>query len=173
MSKVFWQSKIWGLLHELAIKPPTSSNNDEQYQGIQRELEEWNLPNRLSQATCIASASDRALFDLIPNQHDAQQSVTISHLLSGEKLSLNYDWQAVEQLRVNIRQRIVNDSPLQALVPPEEATVDQLKQQFWWLWRCLPAIITQNDTAQLLTPATHILPDVSLWSQASLTSAMS
>ncbi|MGJ3252226.1 MAG: type III-B CRISPR-associated protein Cas10/Cmr2 [Elainellaceae cyanobacterium] len=167
MSNAFWQAKIWGLLHDPLLKP--SREDEDEYLRLSQgqHSSDW-----LKQASSIASASDRALFDLIPGQPDPDRSVTVSHLLSGESLPLSYNWQAVMQLHSQIESAITEHSPLKSVIPPETSPVSDLKQQFWWLWRCLPEVIAQTDSAQLLTPATHILPDVSIWSQASLTAAM-
>lgn len=170
MSKVFWQAKIWGLLQDSLLK--LSHSLQGAAENSSQAVDHWQPSDWIKQASAMAEASDRALFDLIPCQPEPQQSVIVSHLLSGEKLPLNCNWQAVEQLQTRIRETITNQSPLKAVIPPAGATVDQLKQQFWWLWRCLPEIIARADKVQLLAPAAHILPDVSLWSQASLTAAM-
>lgn len=156
MSQAFWQAKIWGLLHSSPLKP----------------LEKLQNLEYLKQADSIASASDRALFDLISCQPTPQQSVTVSHLLSGEKLPLSCNWQTVRQLKDQIEEAIATQSPFKSITPPENVTIEQLKRQFWWLWRCLPEVIASTDSAQMLIPKAHILPDVSLWSHASLTAAM-
>ena len=158
MSKAFWQAKIWGLLHGLALLPSSDGSD--------------SLAEHCKSAGEIAVGSDRTVLGLIAEPDAAPETAEVRHLLSGAQLPLNAPRRDVQGLRSHIAAAISTQSPLRAIEPPDDATVEQLQQQFWWLWRCLPDSVTQADTAQLLTPASPILPDVSLWSQASMTAAM-
>ncbi|WP_347404223.1 type III-B CRISPR-associated protein Cas10/Cmr2 [Nodosilinea sp. P-1105] len=158
MSKAFWQAKIWGLLHGLALFPSSDGSNP--------------LSEHCTSAGEIAVGSDRTVLGLIPEPDDPAKTAEVRHLLSGAQLPLNATGEDMQGLRSHITTAICTHSPLAVMEPPEQASVEELQQQFWWLWRCLPGIVTQADTAQLLTPANSILPDVSLWSQASMTAAM-
>lgn len=118
--------------------------------------------NRSAQtAFRLSEASDRALFDRI-NPGFAAHQILVRHLLSGRSLEAAVP--SAEALKAQ----------LESVIAQHQSTLSEadLQQQFWWLWRCLPEIITQSQPERLLSPSSVILPDVSLWSQASLTAAM-
>ena len=95
--RLYWQSKIFALLHDPVFKPLYTDKSTE---GLWRELEvmkDWqDLPadgkllNYLRNADYISAASDRGAIASI-NSHvnyDEQQGLEISHLLSGDRKSV-------------------------------------------------------------------------------------
>ena len=118
-------------------------------------------------AIAIAAASDRALLHLLPNSPPATE---VRHLLSGDRLELPDSSSNISTLNDRIAQW-EQDHPLPATATPEQQQ-HHLQRKFWWLWRCLPAAVSERNPSLLLSPATTALPDVSCWSAASLSAAL-
>lgn len=159
MSTRYWQAKLQGLLRGLR--------------------QSQDLEGTTESAYALATASDRALFDHLSTL-DPSESVTVRHLLSGAPLlSEALTIPSAASLQSSISTAISASPHPSIHSQPSPSELDQrqycqdLKQQFWWLWRCLPEIVAQTNSGNLLTPASQILPDVSLWSQASITAALS
>ncbi|MDB9313727.1 type III-B CRISPR-associated protein Cas10/Cmr2 [Spirulina sp. CS-785/01] len=188
MSNVYWQAKIWGLLHDPALKGlhNNTGRGDNSFWLDLEAMADWKDNNwnpesksgkifqHLKNADYITSASDRgAIANLNTSVNYNDQGLKISHLLSGEQQDLklpethhqeilsnrkNYLQQQEQDLRNSIPTAIRNDP----------------KRLFWWLWRCLPETTCQNfnDPSLLLLPAETRFPDGSIWSHASLTAAL-
>jgi CRISPR-associated protein len=169
--RLYWQSKIFALLHDPVFKP---FHTDKSKEGWWRELEvmkDWqDLPKDgkllkyLKNADYISAASDRGAIGNIDSyvNYDEKQGLEISHLLSGAK----------QQLKVSDRQALISKE--QELFRSIEHETD-VQKVFWWLWRCLPAEacrVAGNDNSLLLMPAETRIPDTSLWSHTSMTAAL-
>jgi CRISPR-associated protein Cmr2 len=176
--QLYWQSKIFALLHDPIFKP---FHIDKSKESLWRELDvmaEWkDLPKEgklltyLKNADYISAASDRGTIGNLHNRVNAGvKGIEISHLLSGAN-------------------QLLQVSELDSLVGKDEELRDREKQLFpefirretnpqkvfWWLWRCLPTEackVAGNDTSLLLIPADTRIPDTSLWSHTSMTAAL-
>ncbi len=107
MSEVFWQAKIWGLLHDPALKA-LHNNSGRGKEGAWHSLkcmEGWFSPkdksslkaaqfsnkwlNHVGLCDLISSASDRAAVGRLPSSIDYNtDGIQIRHLLSGEPQTL-------------------------------------------------------------------------------------
>ncbi|MEA5537018.1 type III-B CRISPR-associated protein Cas10/Cmr2 [Crocosphaera sp. XPORK-15E] len=201
MSHPYWQAKIWGLLHDPALKA-LHDNSGRGGNSFWRELpimQEWvandlnpeksgkKIFKQIKLADYITSASDRGAIGSLTNSVNySDNGLEISHLLSGEKLNFKikqHDTMLSKGQRLQFlegkEQELLKLIPsnLIELIPsdPEKDKQDYEKALFWWLWRCLPEATCQlfdNDASLLLMPAETRLPDSSIWSHASLTAAM-
>jgi len=154
VSRQFWQAKIEGLCRSLGVSDGQASDS--------------TMADRMTdRAIAIAAASDRALLHLLPNCPPATE---VRHLLSGDRLELPDSSSNISTLDDRIAQW-EQDHPLPATATPEQQQ-HHLKRKFWWLWRCLPAAVSEGNPSLLLSPATTALPDVSCWSAASLSAAL-
>jgi CRISPR-associated protein Cmr2 len=189
MSQVFWQAKIWGLLHDPALKA-LHNNTGRGGNSFWRDLavmSEWvengwdpeekngKAFQQIHMADYLASASDRGAMGAISQSLNYNHNgLEISHLLSAQKLSF--------QLKSEIHQKLMEPKRgdfLQGLesklLPEFIQTSTNPQQVFWWLWRCLPEAACQElgqDPQLLLTPAETRFPDSSIWSHTSLTAAL-
>jgi CRISPR-associated protein Cmr2 len=169
--QLYWQSKIFALLHDPVFKP---FHTDKSKESLWRELavmqdwkdipEDGKLLNYLRNADYISAASDRGAIGNINSyvNYDEQQGLEISHLLSGAK----------QQLQGLDRQALISKEQELFLAIKHETDA---KKVFWWLWRCLPTEACSrggNDTSLLLIPADTRIPDTSLWSHTSMTAAL-
>ncbi|OKH15960.1 type III-B CRISPR-associated protein Cas10/Cmr2 [[Limnothrix rosea] IAM M-220] len=192
--KAYWQAKIWGLLHDPALKA-LHKNSGRGEEGPWTKLacmEGWASPKSSEQkkasdlngtwldhvglSDLIASASDRGIIHYIGSSVDyGIEGLELSHLLSGEKLPL----------RMQHHDEILGQGDRHAYLNQAEADfIDQMPAEicddpdaaqvcFWWLWRCLPqAVADQFGAESLLMPAETRLPDGSIWSHASMTAAI-
>ncbi len=193
MSKIYWQAKIWGLLHDPALKSLSSGK------GFAREgqwdllkcMEGWKSPKQkgpsrgefqlqsewlkyVGLCDLISSASDRSTIGRLDPSFSAvtykeDKGLQIRHLLSGEPLDifLNKEWQ-----------KEVKDKKQAFLEEQETAFLNQIKdwddpkKVFWALWRCYPEFLEKKEPLIHLLPAETRLPDASLWSHVSMTSAL-
>ena len=147
MSDAYWQAKIWGLLHDPVLKP-LHNNKGRGGNSFWRELDvmqnwvdsKWNpegsyrkILRHIRQADYISSASDRgAIGSLIESINYSQDTgLEISHLMSGAKHNFKIKQQTDGKEDLKTREKLL----LQQI--PEVAKKD-IKQIFWWLWRCLP-----------------------------------
>ncbi|WP_265266849.1 type III-B CRISPR-associated protein Cas10/Cmr2 [Spirulina subsalsa] len=188
MSRVYWQAKIWGLLHDPALKS-LHNNTGRGGNSFWLDLEamadwkenNWNPEKKpgtifkhLKNADFITSASDRGAIANLTTRVDYQENgLEISHLLSGKKQFLRLPNPHHEALQQNRKQYLENkEQELQQSIPPEIR--NDPKRLFWWLWRCLPEKTCElfNDDSLLLMPAETRFPDASIWSHATLTSAL-
>ncbi|AFY74786.1 CRISPR-associated protein Cas10/Cmr2, subtype III-B [Synechococcus sp. PCC 7502] len=187
MSKQFWQAKIWGLLHDPALKA-LHTNYGRGEQSFWQELkvmEGWKDPassggtlqKHVLNADYITSASDRAAVGSLSTSIDYEQSgLEISHLLSSAKQNwvLNDDHhRRAMQLRPKERTEYFLEME-KSLFPQAIKQCEDPRLVFWWLWRYLPQKTCQhfNDDSLLLMPAETRIPDGSIWSHVSLTAAM-
>lgn len=186
MSEEYWRAKIWGLLHDPALKALHSNqgrggNSFWQQLPIMGEWveREWNpeksgkkILKHIKLADYIASASDRgAVGSVTSSVNYNDNGLEIAHLLSGEKFNLRIDQH--QQLLEN-RTKFLQDKE-NNLISKIPASIQQdEKALFWWLWRCLPEAVCKqfnDDKKLLLMPAETRLPDASIFSHISLTSA--
>ncbi len=95
MNQVFWQAKIWGLLHDPALKA-LHNNTGRGGEGGWQDLPVmagWESPKErgskkvlewIADADLITSASDRSAMGSLNSALDyGEQGLEISHLLSG------------------------------------------------------------------------------------------
>lgn len=165
--RLYWQSKIFALLHDPVFKP---FYTDKSIEGLWRKLavmqDFQDIPSSekllayLKNADQISAASDRASINSIKTKisYDHQQGLEISHLLSGAK----------QHIRMGDHQVLISKE--QDLFNAIEHETDP-KKVFWWLWRCLPTEAC-NDPSLFLMPADPSIPDASLWSHTSMTAAI-
>jgi CRISPR-associated protein Cmr2 len=186
VSRVFWQAKIWGILHDLTLKAlhdNTGGSGNTFWQelsvmqdwvtnGWNPEVSSGKLFKQIKLADYIASASDRgAIGSITSNVNYNNNGLAIAHLLSGAKLNFQ-----VTEHDTLISNRLAYLTEKEQELPnliPESIRGDE-KSVFWWLWRCLPeAVFRQfaNDNLMLM-PAETRLPDSSIWSHASITAAL-
>jgi CRISPR-associated protein Cmr2 len=176
VSNSFWQAKIWGLLHDPALKSLYSGKNA---QGAWQKLLPLDMKEPV-QADHIAAGSDRPAWDKESRygkvDYDADKGLKISHLLSGESQSIfikdfgNASSHQDRQLQ-NIEIKIIQERLIPLLKDLEG--VERYQKAYWWLWRCLPVEISKTyGDETILLPADTRIPDCSVWSHNSLTSAI-
>ncbi len=194
MTKPYWQAKIWGLLHDPALKGlhNSSGRGDEGPWKTLACMEGWHSPKKSGTLTTnqsrqwldhvglcdlIASASDRATIGRLPNtaiDYD-EKGLEICHLLSGAKQQIKLSqW----------HDTVIGDERAKWLQEVEEFVLATVKdwpdprKVYWWLWRCYPVALSKAlsdqhpETMLPLLPAETRLPDASLWSHTSTTSAL-
>ncbi len=185
MSRVFWQAKIWGILHDPTLKAlhnntgrggnsfwqQLSVMQDWVTNGWNPEVSSGKLFKQIKLADYIASASDRgAIGSIASSVNYNRNGLAIAHLLSGAKL--NFQVTEHDTLVSNRLEYLTQkEQELPNLIP--ESIRDE-ESVFWWLWRCLPeAVFRQfaNDNLMLM-PAETRLPDSSIWSHASIAAAL-
>ncbi|NJL02743.1 MAG: type III-B CRISPR-associated protein Cas10/Cmr2 [Spirulinaceae cyanobacterium SM2_1_0] len=189
----YWQAKIWGLLHDPALKAlrPTQSLSDEGPWDVLDCMTGWASPKdknerknnpysgkwltHLAKCDTIASASDRTSIGRLPNQvavaysTDESVGLRVSHLFSGEPQKLHFDPDKVPQSgRADTLRQVER-----AVIPEAIRTCGDPRQVFWWFWRCYPAAIAKRlDERIHLLPADTRIPDASLWSHTATTAAL-
>jgi CRISPR-associated protein Cmr2 len=198
--QLYWQAKIWGLLHDPIFKA-LHDNDGRGGEGWWKSLpamQEWaelppeqqdKLIKYVKLADQISSASDRgAIGNLGINVDYNSNGLELSHLLSGAKqLSwqtkpvgnaspLENRHQQIAALSGDRRKKYLDDEAATILDSiPANIRDGDARQLFWWLWRCLPVAACQQfdgDPSLLLMPAETRLPDGSIWSHSSMTSAL-
>jgi CRISPR-associated protein len=175
--QLYWQSKIFALLHDPVFKP---FHTDKSTESLWRELdvmqdwqdlpEDGKLLNYLKNADYISAASDRSAIANIKTQINyGTEGLEISHLLSGAKQRLQLD--LLDSIAGKNRELINREKEL---FPEAIKRETNPKKVFWWLWRCLPTAACQSfdDASLLLMPADTRIPDTSLWSHTSMTAAL-
>ena len=194
MCEAFWQAKIWGLLHDPPLKALYEQKSKEGAWQSLTCMNGWvspkgNLANaqysnkwlkHIGLCDHIASASDRAAIGRLPKTSVdyTNEGIQIRHLLSGEPQTLKLrQWH--DHLIELGRGRTNWLTHVETILIP-----DQIKQEtdarkvFWWLWRCYPQVLSNaldrdNTEPRLpLLPAETRIPDGSLWSHATMTSAL-
>lgn len=192
MSEAYWQAKIWGLLHDPALKALHNNASGRGDRGFWQSLEAmrawqekgWdpeqsgkNILQHIHLADYIASASDRGAIGSVPTsvnyapQSNPEKGLELSHLLSGAKR--DFTIRQHEQLQSDRKAFLQEkEAQLRAAIPPETQT--DPKRLFWWLWRCLPEETCRlfDDSSLLLMPAETRFPDSSIWSHTSITAAL-
>jgi CRISPR-associated protein Cmr2 len=188
----FWQAKIWGLLHDPALKALRHAR-DLGDEGAWKHLEcmtGWISPKEkgsdrqgllngewlkhVGRCDLLASASDRSTIGRMPPEHSAvtygEKGLEICHLLSGESQFLALkSWQ--EDLQKTGRQNFLKQEE-EACIPDSIRTCSDARKVFWWFWRCYPEVLSKQSPEVQLLPAETRLPDGSLWSHTSMTSAL-
>lgn len=198
ISRIYWQAKIWGLLHDPALKSLRSTHNlgDEGAWRVNGEpiaaMQGWVSPKEYSakkypdypfsinwlkhigQCDLIASASDRTSIGRIPRsviykaQNQAGDGLEVSHLLSGKKQHLKIS-SWHNELAKN-RQKAIEQR--EGIIPESIRTCPDARKVFWWFWRCYPELLSQETPEAPLLPAETRIPDASLWSHTSMTAAL-
>lgn len=197
--KLFWQAKIWGLLHDPALKA-LYTNHGRGGEGAWRSLScmrEWESPKAKSLTNfsystqwlkhiglCdfIASASDRSAIGRVQISIDYnQQGIEIRHLLSGKPQQFKLEnWH--DHLIESKSNRTQNLSTIETnIIPDFIRDCTDARKVYWWLWRCYPVALTQAFAQELnlpdepslsLLPADTRIPDASVWSHTTMTSAL-
>lgn len=190
MTQLFWQAKIWGLLHDPALKALRSSQHfgDEGPWQKLSCMNDWVSPKAFTEhksfagnstwlkyvglCDLIASASDRTTIGRLPAQYSSvaygDQGLEIRHLLSGEHLQLT-QWS--EEFATGDRKQFIQAQEVD-IIPPEIRTCQDARKVFWWFWRCYPEQVAKDIPATHLLPADTRIPDASLWSHSTITSAL-
>ena len=197
MTELYWQAKIWGLLHDPGLKALSHSKDlgrEGQWQ-ILDCMAGWKSPkprsdlqstdiakaetlngtwlNHVGLCDLIASASDRSTIGRLDPKYSAisyrEDGLQIHHLLSGKAQTLQIgQWD--EKLQQPKRQEFLEAKELGILNLIKEC--DDPRQVHWWLWRCYPDLLAKDAPAVHLLPAETRLPDASQWSHTSITSAL-
>ncbi|MEA5537030.1 type III-B CRISPR-associated protein Cas10/Cmr2 [Crocosphaera sp. XPORK-15E] len=193
MSHPYWQAKIWGLLHDPALKAlyPSIQMNTEGQWDILACMEGWTSPKPKGKqfgdcplqvnwlkyvglCDLISSASDRSTIGRLDPKYSAIQytenGLDIHHLLSGKPQTLKVTEQLHQRLQQGKRKEFLEVTEREILNAIKE--IKDPKTVFWWLWRCYPEKLAQIDPNIALLPAETRLPDGSLWSHVSMTSAL-
>lgn len=176
--KLYWQAKIWALLHDPVFKPFLRYKNQEgtlwQDLKVMEDVnplllnDESSLKKYIKNADYIASASDRAAIGNlgIPVNYEEETGLILSHLLSGAP----QPWKIEDKIG-----ELIDKEQKLELIPDFIKAATDPKKVFWWLWRCLPTEVCKQDgnkTSLLLMPADTRIPDTSLWSHSSMTAAL-
>ncbi|MBD2445442.1 type III-B CRISPR-associated protein Cas10/Cmr2 [Dolichospermum sp. FACHB-1091] len=199
MTAEYWRAKIWGLLHDPVLKA-LHDNSGRGKNSFYKQLEvmkPWVEIGRTPDDSCgkalanilladhVASASDRSAiggtteFINYAEGNNPNKGLEIRHLLSGAK----------QDLKVNFHQELINGKRADFLFPKEneliakipehlrediQENIPKIKQLYWWLWRCLPQATCDlfKDSSLMLMPAETRIPDASIWSHVSMTSAL-
>lgn len=195
MAQPYWQSKIWGLLHDPILKAlhNNSGRGNNSFwrdlgvmsnwveNGLNPEKPNKKIMKHIKLADYITSASDRGAIGSVTAFVDYEkQGLEVSHLLSGKKFTLKIKQHeqlfAENQNRLNYLKNKENEvfNQIPADLRENRDDLEKTKELFWWLWRCLPEAVCQQfeDYSLLLMPAETRLPDSSIWNHGSLTSAM-
>ncbi|MGF1567021.1 MAG: type III-B CRISPR-associated protein Cas10/Cmr2 [Nodosilinea sp.] len=192
-STLFWQAKIWGLLHDSPLKPLQRSKRGDGPWNDLVAMNGWKQFTEsptgkftwIKQADFIASASDRAAIGSLSDWSNInyEDGLEIRHLLSGQKLKFKlpqnsqlHSWRELpgDQGRGDER-KYINQIVLDAI--PEHIRISGDHQKvFWWLWRCLPEALSQNLAVTApnlsLIPAETRIPDCSIWSHNGTVAAL-
>ncbi|KGF72825.1 hypothetical protein DO97_03550 [Neosynechococcus sphagnicola sy1] len=189
----FWQAKIWGLLHDPALKAlhdDTGRGGNSFWRDL-TVMQDWKSrgwnpeerdPDKQIEALRhillsdhIASASDRGAIGSLSHPVDYDENgLEVSHLLSEAKLPLKLTPKAHQGLLQSGRVGFLKAHE-KTLFPEAIKGETDPRKVFWWLWRCLPKAASNkfaNDESLLLMPAETRLPDSSIWSHVSITSAL-
>ena len=167
MSKIFWQAKIWGLLHDpifKALHDNSGRGNNSLWQelvamkdwvdnGLNPEESGGKAMKQIKLADLITSASDRGAIGSLsvsldyadPDNRNA--GLEISHLLSGKKTEFKLKAAEHQQLIQGSRQQVLGEKEAALFdlqiadkdrVLRSISKIDDPQKLFWWLWRCLP-----------------------------------
>ncbi|MBW4532570.1 MAG: type III-B CRISPR-associated protein Cas10/Cmr2 [Pleurocapsa minor HA4230-MV1] len=196
MTRLYWQAKIWGLLHDPGLKALShaqdlgregqwhilqcmagwrsskSKSKHESVDPIQAKSLNGTWLEHVGLCDLIASASDRSSIgrlgygSAVSYREDGLQ---IHHLLSGESQTLKIpQWHT--RLQEGKRKEFLEEKELAVLNLIEEYKDPRLVH--WWLWRCYPDLLAKDVLEVYLLPAETRFPDASLWSHTSITSAL-
>ena len=189
MSELYWQAKIWGLLHDPGLKALSHSKDlgREGQWNILQCMARWKSPKDKSAVEAlsrkwldyvglcdlIASASDRSTIGRLDPRYSAityqENGLQLHHLLSGQAQTLQIS-QWDERLQQSHRVQFLEEKETAVLKLIENWT--DCRKVHWWLWRCYPDLLAKDAPEVHLLPAETRLPDASLWSHTSITSAL-
>ncbi|MFN5874140.1 MAG: type III-B CRISPR-associated protein Cas10/Cmr2 [Aphanizomenon sp.] len=196
MSEEYWRAKIWGLLHDPVLKALHNNSGRgkssfyKQLEVMKPWVETGKTPDQsggkvlenILLADYIASASDRsaigsvtASINYAPGKN-REKGLEITHLLSGAKqeFKIKLHTELIESKRQEYLEK--KEGELLAEIDNYLRTdIKNIKHLFWWLWRCLPQAtcdLFDKDNSLMLMPAETRLPDASIWSHLSMTSAL-
>jgi CRISPR-associated protein Cmr2 len=196
MSEEYWRAKIWGLLHDPVLKALHNNSGRgkssfyKQLEVMKPWVETGKTPDQsggkvlenILLADYIASASDRsaigsvtASINYAPGKNP-EKGLEITHLLSGAKqeFKIKLHTELIESKRQEYLEK--KEGELLAEIDNYLRTdIKNIKHLFWWLWRCLPQAtcdLFDKDNSLMLMPAETRLPDASIWSHLSMTSAL-
>ncbi|PPJ62819.1 type III-B CRISPR-associated protein Cas10/Cmr2 [Cuspidothrix issatschenkoi] len=195
MTAEYWRAKIWGLLHDPILKALHNNSGRgknsfyQQLEVMKAWVETGKTPDQsggkvlknILLADYIASASDRsalgsvtASINYAPGKNP-ERGLEITHLLSGAKqeFKIKLHTELIESKRQEYLQK--KEEELLAEIDNHLRTdIKNIKHLFWWLWRCLPQATCDlfKDNSLMLMPAETRLPDASIWSHLSMTSAL-
>jgi CRISPR-associated protein Cmr2 len=195
MSEEYWRAKIWGLLHDPVLKALHNNSRRgknsfyKQLEVMKPWVETGKTPDQsggkvlenILLADYIASASDRsaigsvtASINYAPGKN-REKGLEITHLLSGAKqeFKIKLHTELIESKRQEYLEK--KEGELLAEIDNHLRTdIKNIKHLFWWLWRCLPEATCDlfKDNSLMLMPAETRLPDASIWSHLSMTSAL-
>ncbi|MGF1588850.1 MAG: type III-B CRISPR-associated protein Cas10/Cmr2 [Pleurocapsa sp.] len=189
MTKLYWQAKVWGLLHDPGLKA-LSQGKDFAREGqweILNCMSGWHSPkdksaldslsrqwlDNVGLCDLIASASDRSTIGRLDPKFSSisygDDGLQIHHLLSGESQTLQIPkWHT--RLQEVKRKEFLEEKELAVLNLIKEYEDPRLVH--WWLWRCYPELLAKDTPEVYLLPAETRFPDASLWSHTSITSAL-
>lgn len=195
MSLIYWQSKIWGLLHDPALKALARSGKDFAREGqwdLLACMDGWKSPKANGKTSgesnlqgnwlkyvglcdLIASSSDRSTIGRLDPSYSSvmynqEKGLQISHLLSGNRellIKINQQW---EQELSQKKRQFLEEKEVEFLKEIQDWNDPQ--KVFWALWRCYPEVLEKTEPLVHLLPAETRLPDGSLWSHVSMTSAL-
>ncbi|WP_013334948.1 type III-B CRISPR-associated protein Cas10/Cmr2 [Gloeothece verrucosa] len=178
MCQSYWEAKIRGIIHPFnltKIENLIGQNNENKgyWETLKVLLAQSTLDlNIITLAAEIANASDRTVLNSLSISLENNNDFKVSHLLSGDSLNLSLSYSNYQKLLTSA----ASQQPLSHSSSENTNTIEleEIKELYWWLWRCLPEIICQKLSNQdnFLLPASLILPDASIWSYASITSAI-
>lgn len=197
----YWQAKIWGLLHDPALKA-LHNNTGRGKEGVWQSLacmEGWVSPKaksltnssyssqwlkRIGLCDLIASASDRAAIGRLNDitiDYD-KDGIEIRHLLSGKSQQFRLEqWHEYLMNLVELGRADWLSDVENAVIPDSIRKCTDAKKVYWWFWRCYPVVLIQalhqienipEEPGLALLPADTRIPDASLWSHTSMTSAL-
>jgi CRISPR-associated protein Cmr2 len=168
VSKVFWQAKIWGLLHDPIFKA-LHDNSGRGKNSLWEKLavmQDWiahdlnpetsggKAMKQIHLADLITSASDRGAIGSLSvsmnyaDTDDRNSGLKISHLLSGEQTEFKLKPAQHQQLISGSRQKVLSEKEAalfnlqiedkDGILRSISELDDNPQKLFWWLWRCLP-----------------------------------
>ncbi|MFM5997996.1 MAG: type III-B CRISPR-associated protein Cas10/Cmr2 [Dolichospermum sp.] len=201
MTAEYWRAKIWGLLHDPVLKALHNNSGRgknsfyEQLEVMKPWVETGQTPDNsrgkalanILLADYIASASDRsaigsvtASINYAPGKN-REKGLEITHLLSGarQEWKINLHDELIKGKRKDYlvqkeQKELLAKVPKELQDPSIKDDIKKIKQLYWWLWRCLPQATCDlfKDNSLMLMPAETRLPDASIWSHLSMTSAL-
>jgi CRISPR-associated protein Cmr2 len=201
MTAEYWRAKIWGLLHDPVLKALHNNSGRgknsfyKQLEVMKPWVETGKTPDQsggkvlenILLADYIASASDRsaigsvtASINYAPGKN-REKGLEITHLLSGAKQEwkINSHDELIKGKRKDYlvqkeQKELLAKVPKELQDPSIKDDIKKIKQLYWWLWRCLPQATCDlfKDNSLMLMPAETRIPDASIWSHVSMTSAL-
>jgi CRISPR-associated protein Cmr2 len=201
MTAEYWRAKIWGLLHDPVLKALHNNSGRgknsfyKQLEVMKPWVETGKTPDQsggkvlenILLADYIASASDRsaigsvtASINYAPSKN-REKGLEITHLLSGarQEWKINSHDELIKSKRKDYlvqkeQKELLAKVPKELQDPSIKDDIKKIKQLYWWLWRCLPQATCDlfKDNSLMLMPAETRIPDASIWSHVSMTSAL-